>query len=71
MPTGWNKESLPELCEGDLNLVHYALYKKPWQHDDVINGEFFWYYVKKSPFNDLITERKANFTEVQRLEKVF
>lgn len=69
LPTGWNKESLPEPCEGDLNLVHYALYKKPWQHDEVLNGEFFWYYVKKSPFCDLITERKANFTEAQRLEK--
>ena len=69
LPTGWNKESIEESCEGDLNLVHYALYKKPWQHDDVLNGEFFWYYVKKSPFCDLITTRKNNFTDEMRKAK--
>lgn len=71
LPTGWNKSSLPEKCEGPLNIAHYALYKKPWQHDNVLNGEYFWQYAEKSSFYDIIKERKANFTEemIQKKEQ--
>ena len=37
---GWNKEPMPLACEGEKNIVHYALYKKPWQYDDVTDGEY-------------------------------
>ena len=40
LPNGWNKEPLPEPAEGGLNIIHYALYKKPWQYDDVIDAVF-------------------------------
>ena len=39
LPNGWNKEPMPLACEGKKNIVHYALYKKPWQYDDVMDGE--------------------------------
>lgn len=69
MPNGWNKESLPLELEGELNLVHYALYKKPWQHDEVLNGEYFWEYAKKSPFYNIVLERKNNFTKEDLAKK--
>lgn len=69
LPTGWNKESLPEDCEGPLNIAHYALYKKPWQYDDVINGEYFWHYAKRSPFYEIINEKRNSFDDVQRIQK--
>ena len=71
MPNGWNKESLPLDLEGNLNLVHYALYKKPWQHDNVLNGEHFWHYAEKSPFYNTILNKKQNFTaeDLARKEK--
>ena len=50
LENGWNKETIPAPLEGDLNIVHYALYKKPWQYNDVLNQEYFWTYAKKSPF---------------------
>ena len=60
LPNGWNKEPLPLPCNGSKNIVHYALYKKPWQYDDVIDGEFFWSYAKKSPFfHEILTAKKA------------
>ena len=62
LPNGWNKEPLPEACEGKKNIVHYALYKKPWQCDDVIDGDCFWNYAKKSPFYEVILQRKNSFT---------
>ncbi len=69
LPNGWNKEPMPLACEGKKNIVHYALYQKPWQCDDVIDGEYFWYYAKQSPFYDVICDRKKNFGEAEIAEK--
>ena len=66
LPNGWNKEPMPIECEGKKNIVHYALYKKPWQYDDVTDGEYFWHYAKKSPFYARIKERKDGFTEADK-----
>lgn len=69
LPSGWNKEPMDYPCEGKKNIVHYALYKKPWQYDDVIDVEYFWHYAKKSPFYDLILQRKASFGDEERAKK--
>ena len=68
LPNGWNKEPMTIPCEGKKNIVHYALYKKPWQYDDVIDGEFFWHYAKRSPFCEMILERKDSFGDKERAE---
>ena len=69
LKNGWNKEPIPEECEGKKNIVHYALYKKPWQYDDVIDGELFWEYAARSPFYQLIKDRKDSFTPEERTKK--
>ncbi len=69
LPNGWNKEPMPLPCEGEKNIVHYALYKKPWQYDDVLDGEYFWYYAKRSSFYDVILRRRAAFDEKERAKK--
>ena len=69
LPNGWNKEPMPLPCEGKKEIVHYALYKKPWQYDDVIDGEYFWHYAERSPFHGQILEAKAGFGERERLQK--
>ena len=69
LPNGWNKIPSPFPCEGKKNIVHYALYKKPWQYDDVVDGECFWEYAKRSPFYDVIMQRKAAFGEEAKKEK--
>ncbi len=68
LPNGWNKEPMTIPCEGKKNIVHYALYKKPWQYDDVIDGEYFWHYAKRSPFYEMILERKDSFGDKERAE---
>ncbi len=69
LPNGWNKVPLPTPSEGEKNIVHFALYKKPWEYDDVIDGECFWDYAKRSPFYDEIIMRKTNFSEEQKRKK--
>ena len=69
LPNGWNKEPMPLPCEGRKNIVHYALYKKPWQYDDVMDGESFWRYARLSPFYEQICERRAAFGDAERAQK--
>ncbi len=66
LENGWNKAPLPTECEGKKNIVHYALYKKPWQYDDVLDGEYFWSYAQRSPFYQTIKERSLAFTDEDR-----
>ena len=60
---------MPLRLEGKKNIVHYALYKKPWQYDDVMDGEYFWHYANKSPFYSQILQNKASFGEQERAQK--
>lgn len=69
LPGGWNKQPTDFPCQGKKNIVHYALYKKPWQDDDVIDGEYFWHYAQGSPFYEEILERKAVFGREERAKK--
>ena len=69
LPNGWNKEPFDIPCEGNKNIVHYALYKKPWQYDDTPDGEYFWEYAKESSFYELICERKASFGDEDKAQK--
>ena len=69
LPNSWNKEPIPLACEGKENIVHYALYKKPWQYDDVMYGEHFWRYAERSPFYEVILQRKSEFGDAERAEK--
>ncbi len=69
LPNGWNKEPMPIALEGKKNIVHYALYKKPWQYDDVIDGEYFWQYARTSSFYGEICAKKASFGDADRAAK--
>ncbi len=69
LPNGWNKEPLPTPCEGDKSIVHYALYKKPWQYGDVADGEYFWRYAARSPFYGKICEIRDSFDGECRARK--
>jgi lipopolysaccharide biosynthesis glycosyltransferase len=69
LPNGWNKEPTAFPCVGKKNIVHYALYKKPWQYDDVIDGAYFWQYAKKSCFYQEILRRRAAFADAERAQK--
>lgn len=66
---GWNKSPTGLPCEGNKNIVHYNLYKKPWQYDDVIDGEYFWHYAERSPFYEQILETKAAFKDAEKAER--
>lgn len=68
LDVSWNCEPIPGLCEKP-NIIHYALYKKPWQYDDVYNGHYFHEYVATSQFKDEILKIRKNFDGKAKKEK--
>lgn len=69
LPSVWNQEPMPGAGTADGGIVHYALYKKPWQYDDVAYGEHFWRYAERSPFYAEICRRRRSFSETDRQKK--
>ena len=69
LPNVWNKEPIGEVKLDEVAIMHYALYKKPWQYNDVIGAAPFWQYAKQSPFYDRILAVQAAFDENERAKK--
>ena len=69
LDVAWNRTPIEELECKEPNIIHYALYKKPWQYDDVFLGEYFWEYAKQSPFFESIKAIKDNFNEEAKVKK--
>ena len=69
LDVAWNREPLECLECQKPQIIHYALYKKPWQYDDVYLGEHFWNYAKKSPFYDDILKIKNSFDDDAKAKK--
>ena len=69
LPNCWNKSPTTITCAEDKSIVHYNLYKKPWQSEDVIDGELFWKYAKRSNFYKEILQVKASFGNEEKLKK--
>jgi len=65
----WNKEPLEKTEGEEISIMHYALYKKPWQYDDVLYGEYFWEYAEKSPFYSEILRICEAFDDAAREAK--
>ena len=69
---GWDRMPIGEY-DGELHLIHYNNFKKPWYYDDVMYREYFWEYAKRTNFYNDIKKIREDFTEEKaqkRLEGV-
>ncbi len=44
-------------------IIHYNLFLKPWQYDEVQYKNNFWKYAKDTPYYDEIKNIKENYSE--------
>ncbi len=58
----WNRMPVDDDYVGELNLIHYNMFMKPWRYD-IKYEEFFWEYAKKTPFYDLLQEMKKSYSD--------
>lgn len=49
-------------------IIHYNLFLKPWQYDEVQYKEYFWKYAKDTPYYDEIKNIKDNYSEKDKKE---
>ena len=66
---GWNKMSIDKKYNGVPKLIHFNMFNKPWQYDNISYGEYFWEYAKKTDFYEEILEIRRNFGEKQMEEQ--
>lgn len=60
---GWDRMSTDENYDGELYIIHYNNFRKPWYYDDVPYGRYFWEYAPKTNYYDRIMEIKNGFTQ--------
>lgn len=63
LPSSWNREPIGDVESEEPCVMHYALYKKPWQYDGVLGEAYFWKFAEESPFYKEILKRKESFDE--------
>lgn len=66
---GWDKMSTDTNFDGELNLIHYNNFKKPWLYDNVPYEEHFWKYAKMTDFYEDILRIKDSFTSEMAKDK--
>ena len=66
---GWNKMSIDKNYDGVPNIIHYNMFNKPWQYDDIPYGEYFWKYAANTDFYDDILSIKNSFGEKEIAEQ--
>ena len=59
---GWDRMSTDENYDGDLHIIHYNNFRKPWYYDNVPYEKYFWEYAPKTTFYQKILNMKKNFT---------
>ena len=64
---GWNKMSVDNNYSKKPNIIHYNMFNKPWQYDNIPYGEYFWEYAKKTDFYDEISAIKNSFSKEDEL----
>lgn len=47
-------------------VIHYNLFLKPWQYENVQYYDYFWKYAKFTPYYDEILEIKNSYTDEDR-----
>ncbi len=61
----WNRMPIPDpsFDESELCLIHYNLTAKPWHYNNILYGEYFWKYAKKTPFYDFLVNILHSYSE--------
>lgn len=67
---GWNKMSIDRAYLGTPSLIHYNMFFKPWQYDDIAYGEIFWAYAERTAYAEEIRAIRAAFGLKDRLSQL-
>lgn len=66
LAAGWNKMSSPVEFDGELKLIHYNMFDKPWLYSDIKYKEYFWKYAEQTDYLDEIKAMKFKDEKKER-----
>ena len=68
----WNKMpiDIDNVKIENIKLIHFNYVYKPWHFDNVLYGEIFWEYAKKTEFINDIKFIKENYTEEKKIRDI-
>ena len=61
-PKSWNRMPVDDDYNGELNLIHYNMFTKPWLYD-VKYQEYYWKYAKETIYYAKLKEMKENYSD--------
>ena len=70
LPKEW--DTMPNENEPEIpnpKLIHYNLFSKPWNYDDIQYEDYFWKYAKESDYYEEILAEKEAFDDAKREEE--
>lgn len=61
---GWDRMPNPDknFNDEDLHLIHFNMFQKPWNYDNVLYEDHFWKYANQTEFCNEINAMKAKYT---------
>lgn len=65
LPISWNRMPVDDDYDGEINLIHYNMFMKPWRYD-IRYDEHFWKYAEGTKFLDEIRQMKESYSEENR-----
>lgn len=61
----WNRMPIEDGYDGELNLIHYNMFMKPWRYN-IMYEEYFWKYAEMTEFFELLKDMKNNYSDDNR-----
>ena len=61
---GWDRMPNPDetFNDNDLHLIHFNMFQKPWNYDNVLYEEYFWKYANDTEFYNEISLMRGKYT---------
>ncbi len=65
---GWNKHAItaPGTEKGEIYIMHYNMFNKPWHYKNVPNEEFFWNTAEKTQFYISLLLERENYSDIKQ-----
>lgn len=67
LEAGWNKH--PIFCQqfnGELHIMHYNMFFKPWHYFEVPGEELFWEAARDTHYLERLIAERHSYTDIQR-----
>lgn len=62
IPKSWNRMPMDDGYDGEINLIHYNMFMKPWRYD-IKYQEYFWKYAEDTQYFEELKAMKENYSD--------